>query len=357
MYRVISPIQSGSFSTVYKGWSEKHQTYVALKVISKHTTPMSSILNERDIMQMLGSAHPNICSMLDFYEDNFFYVIVLEFYDCGDLYDFLELAKNQGKQGISSIVQIDLCRIIRQIHSALNYAHSMGIAHRDIKPENILLTREGNVKLADWGHAIKSVESSDCNVGTDIYRAPETFIDHTYSTFKADYWAFGVTILYAIFGETPFKCLKPMNNQTSSSSYVEVCKNFAEFGEDPHGFMYHYYVRPFVEAKSQGPPLSFNSGYPPMQDHQLKSSKPILYEWRDFTEPYKVIHLQRIIVEKLLTIDPEKRQLCEFVAELEDFEEIMRKDSFLSDFKIRHHSLSSASNSHSNFKRLVEKLV
>lgn len=342
MYKAISPIQSGSFSTVYKGWSEKHQTYVALKVISKQTTPIPSILNEIEIMQMLGSAHPNICSMLDFYEDNFFYVIVLEFYDCGDLYDFLELAKNQGRQGNPSVVRIDLSRIIRQIHSALSYAHSMGIAHRDIKPENILLTRDGNVKLADWGHAIRSEESSENNVGTDIYRAPETFDAHIYSTFKADYWAFGVTILYAIFGETPFKCLKPMNNQTSASSYVKVCKNFAEFSANPHLFIYDFYVKSFVEAKSQ--------------DNHMDSSKPILYEWQDLRDPHEVIHLQRLIVDKLLLIEPEKRQLSEFANELENLGEIEGND-FRSDCKIRHHSLNLETNSHSCSKRLIEKLI
>lgn len=292
MYLVIERIQSGTFSTVYKAWCDKRQQHVALKVISRQ-----NYSNEIETMLLLGTDHPNVCSMLDWYEDASNYVLVLEYCQCGDLYDFMEFAKRQGLQGNP----LNLSSIILQLHSAINFAHSLGIAHRDIKPENILLTEDGDVKLADWGHATRSALSSDNNVGTDAYRSPETFSGGTYDTFKADFWSFGTTILYLAFGMLPFKCFT--SSDGSNMPYPYHCPNFVYFLTEPHLAMYHLYIVPLLQ-----------STYPTVQPFALQTqSSDLLYTEQNPLRVYELIHLCRSVVEKLVNIDVEKRDLNEFV--------------------------------------------
>lgn len=241
MYVIIEPIQSGTFSTVYRGWDRRGQRYVAMKVMTK-----CNYRDEIDTMRQLGGSHPNVCSMLDYYGDANHYILVLEHCQLGDLCDFVEMSKRRGLENFS----FNVCQLARQLSSAIIYAHSLGIAHRDIKPENILITAEGNVKLGDWGHAIRSRWSDETNIGTDAYRGPETFTGERYDTFRADYWSFGLTLLYAAFGETPFKCLKDAGGKTTS--YVWSCENFASFVRDPYQFLYQFFVKPLSQTDSSG---------------------------------------------------------------------------------------------------------
>ncbi|QLL33199.1 hypothetical protein HG536_0E01100 [Torulaspora globosa] len=279
MYVIIEPIQSGTFSTVYRAWDRRGQRYVALKVI-----PAEYYRDEIETMRVLR--HRNICPMLDFYGDETNCILVLEYCSLGDLCDFIELSRGRGYSAI------DVRQMARQIRSALCYAHSLGIAHRDIKPENILLTADGNVKLADWGHAVQGQWSSDTDVGTDAYRSPETFFGKRYDNFKADYWSFGLTLLYALFGKTPFNC--PRNCDGTVDPYPNCCENFASFVQDPHQFMYQFYIKPFVES----PDASFTGG---------SDTLPIS----------EIIHICSAVVENLVNIDARKRNLDEFIRVME----------------------------------------
>ena len=292
MYVVIEPIQSGTFSTVYKAWCDRRQQHVALKII-----PRQNYGNEIEIMQLLGKEHPGICSMLDWYEDATNYVLVLEYCKGGDLYDFMEFAKRQGLRGNP----LDLSSIILQIYSAISFAHSLGIAHRDIKPENILLTESGDVKLADWGHATYSRISNESNVGTDAYRAPETFTGHNYDTFEADYWSFGITILYLAFGKLPFKFMNAHDG--SKMAYPFYCPDFANFLIDPQLAMYHLYIVPLLQ-----------SVYPTVRPLALQlQPNDLLYTERNSLQTYELIHLCRSVVEKLVNINAEQRNLDDFI--------------------------------------------
>lgn len=291
MYVVIKQIQSGSFSTVYKAWCDRLQQHVALKVI-----PKKVYADEIETMELLGARHPGICSMLNWYEDEFNYVLVLEYCSGGDLHDFMEFSK---KQKVSER-PLNLSSIIAQIDSAIRYAHSLGVAHRDIKPENILLTENGDVKLADWGHAIWSRVSTDSNVGTDAYRSPETYTGNAYDTFKADYWSFGVTILYLIFGRPPFRCYSVNGIKMQ---YPFHCANFANFLIDPQLTMYHTYVLPLLQ-----------SGLPRHHPFMLEvEPQDSICTGRNSLLTYELIHLCRSVTEKLVNINVEQRNLDDFM--------------------------------------------
>ncbi|CCF58992.1 hypothetical protein KAFR_0F03970 [Kazachstania africana CBS 2517] len=305
MYSKLTKIQSGSFSTVYKAWSSTLEQYVALKVIPKKKYSSEGMDNEYKIMKLLGRNHPNICSMLDFYEDDSYYVVVLEYCECGDLYDFLDIAKKQGDPYSPALIQLDFRNLINQLFSAINYAHSLGIAHRDIKPENILLTKDGNIKLADWGHATTDAKSKEYHIGTDNYRGPETFNGtESYDTIKSDYWSIGVTMLYLIFGQCPFKCAAFSNGDVSETEILggndrvyPRCNNFTNFLENPHGFVFTSYLAPSIS-------IIENNDY-----KWSGNGKPALYVWQDLVDIYDVSQLCRIIVDTLMPIDPEDRSM------------------------------------------------
>ncbi|QLQ80757.1 hypothetical protein HG537_0E01120 [Torulaspora globosa] len=276
MYVIIEPIQSGTFSTVYRAWDRKGQRYVALKVI-----PAELYRDEIETMRVLGAGHRNICPMLDFYADETNCILVLEYCSLGDLCDFVEISRRRGVHGFTAI---NVREMARQIRSAIWYAHSRGIAHRDIKPENVLLSADGDVKLADWGHAVRCQWSSDADIGTDAYRSPETFFGKRYDNFKADYWSFGLTLLYALFGRTPFNCGRKSDG--TIDPYPNCCENFASFVRDSHQFMYEFYIKPLESVDSD--------------------------------RMCEIIHICSSVVENLLNIDAGKRNLDEFIRTLEN---------------------------------------
>lgn len=308
MYTNLEQIQSGSFSTVYRAWCTTLTKHVALKVIPKEKYTETGIMNEFRIMELLGTKHPNICSMIDYYEDDNNYIIVLEYCECGDLYDFLDIVKRQGNVSHPAVIQLDIIKIIHQLFSALEYAHSLGIAHRDIKPENILLTKEGNIKVADWGHATLDKVSKDFNIGTDNYRAPETFgCLNGYNTIQCDAWAVGVTLLYLMSGQCPFrnaaisKNIDDVNNvdqdlNITTKKHVR-CPNFQDFLQDRYGFLYRYFLKPIIYVHRG------------CQDNS-SNGKPTLYVWQDMINIHQMFYFSRIIVDHLAGIDPDDRSMA-----------------------------------------------
>ncbi|KAF0275447.1 hypothetical protein FOG50_03713 [Hanseniaspora uvarum] len=266
-YQKVCKLQSGSFSTVYKGnLTENNQVFVALKCCYKpifnvtNDNPDYQILhnkfqnklkkifklvnNEYEILNKLRQGSNisfynnvlndnNICHMVDFLESSEFYIFVLQYCEFGDLYDHMKLLRNSND---NSHRPINYHKIINQIHQALIYAHNLGIAHRDIKPENILLDANCNAKLTDWGLSTFNLTSLQQCIGTEKYLAPECFfpqyikkeeyakfdkipnyIIHQnltninilkqdgYDTIVSDYWSLGITFLYILFASCPFK--------------------------------------------------------------------------------------------------------------------------------------------------------
>ncbi|SCU83386.1 LADA_0C11100g1_1 [Lachancea dasiensis] len=237
MYTRLSKIQTGSFSTVYRAFDSGSQQDVALKIVEKPADPATAeklarlVAREYDILKRLGKGHRNVCALLDFHERDTCYVFVMEFAARGDLYDIIRSWKTRSE----TRVQIDFAMLVAQLCSAIQYAHSKGIAHRDIKPENVLIDAEGQVKLADWGLSCTTRISHDVHIGTEKYLAPE---GHTspHDTFLADYWSLGITLLFVMFGACPFKSAHPSRKTRNP--------NFTHFVSNPHQFISEYYFEP-----------------------------------------------------------------------------------------------------------------
>lgn len=309
-YTNIKPLQTGSFSTVYRAWSHAQNDFVALKIINKEKCSIQAVQNEYDVMTRLGALHPNICAMLDFIEDEENYTFVLEYCECGDMYDFLDIAKKNVDPNQPSLIQLDIQTTIKQLFSALCYAHSLGIAHRDLKPENILMTKDGNIKLADWGHATFKAKSMEFDIGTDSYRAPETFYSRDgYNTIEADYWSLGVTVIFIIFGFCPFTAAidlslsnptddekRRLSENTLETLKNKKCQNFKDYMNSPIDFINKFLFTSII----------------PDPEHTYRV-KPILYLWQDLINMHKTLHLVRIFVSTLICVDKKQRSLAKCI--------------------------------------------
>lgn len=147
--------------------------------------------------------HPHITKLFEIIFTETSVYMILEFYPSGDLFEYVT---KQGNLEIDEAL-----RIFVQIAGAVHYLHKNGCCHRDLKLENVLLDKQMNVKLSDFGftrelpfiqHGPKSLLSEYC--GTGAYMAPEIVQRMPYSGIKIDIWALGVILYTMLSGEMPF---------------------------------------------------------------------------------------------------------------------------------------------------------
>jgi len=195
-YEEISVIGNGAYGTVYKARDRASDKIVAIKKVKLALTedgvPMS-VLREISLLKQLGkSNHPNIVRLLDIChgqrmemgrEMNLF--LVFEHVD-QDLNLYIERVPPPG------LPHDRIKDIMWQILSGVDFLHSHRIVHRDLKPQNILVSRDGQVKLADFGLArIYDFSSLLTTVVVTLwYRSPEILLGTTYAT-PVDLWSCG----------------------------------------------------------------------------------------------------------------------------------------------------------------------
>ncbi len=198
-YTLIDKIGIGSTSKIWKGHNNEIGQNVAIKIVSE-----SSCFEE--ILTLEKLHHPNV---IDFYEafqveDKLW--IILEFVEYGSLYCIL---KKHFPNGIKDPQMI--ASIAYQIIKGLEYLHNKNIIHRDVKCGNILINKNGDVKLTDFGIS-KLLESKEHKtssmVGTPCWMAPEVLElknEEGYNI-KADIWSLGITLIEIFRGTPPFAC-------------------------------------------------------------------------------------------------------------------------------------------------------
>lgn len=158
-----------------------------------------------------GLNHPNIVQVFTIGQEGDLHYIAQEYVQGTDL---ASIIKNRGKPDVSSAM-----RVMRQVAAALKASGQAGIVHRDIKPENILVTKKGEVKVADFGLAqlgdVTNVEKeggvkAGVTMGTPLYMSPEQVSGRELDP-RSDVYSFGVTAYQLLCGETPFKGNSPIS--------------------------------------------------------------------------------------------------------------------------------------------------
>ena len=164
---------------------------------SKLKDEIESIEEEVNILTRLD--HPNIVKYYETYIDEKYIYLVMEYIGGGELFDKIANTENQVFSEEDSIFYM------RKLFSALNHVHANGIVHRDIKPENIMLTKDGELKLIDFGLSQRQTGMTKMKTiaGTPYYMAPEVLDGHYDS--KCDIWSLGVILYVFMCGYLPFQ--------------------------------------------------------------------------------------------------------------------------------------------------------
>jgi serine/threonine-protein kinase len=206
-YEILDTIGKGGMAAVYLGYQRDVDRQVAVKVLPPHPALDSQFVErfQLEARTIARLQHPHILPLYDYgvTEDNIFF-LVMPYINGGAL---------DRRMAGKSMPLHEIERILREVSAALDYAHRQGVIHRDIKPANILLDREGNTFIADFG--IAKLVGSSANltgtgvVGTPAYMSPEQ-AQGTELDARTDIYSLGVVIWELLVGKPPFQADTPM---------------------------------------------------------------------------------------------------------------------------------------------------
>ncbi|PRP87329.1 MAP3K epsilon protein kinase [Planoprotostelium fungivorum] len=202
-YKLGDQLGKGAYSTVYKALNVENGQFVAIKRMKRRKQGEDALKMEISLLKTF--AHTNIVRYIDVIVSESHINLVLEYVDSGSLSAVLE------EYGIFPEPLVSI--YIEQVLNGLSYLHEHSIIHRDIKGPNLLITKEGVIKLADFGIAMTSfVVSEDSSKfpggavveGSPFWMAPETISEPSRATVKSDIWSLACTILELITGFPPY---------------------------------------------------------------------------------------------------------------------------------------------------------
>ena len=203
-YQLGDCLGKGAFGSVFRALNMGTGETVAVKQIKLADLPKSElrvITLEIDLLKNLD--HPNIVKYHGFVKSSESLNIILEYCENGSLHS---ISKNFGKFP-ENLVGLYMSQVLH----GLLYLHEQGVIHRDIKGANILTTKQGLVKLADFGVATRTTSLHESTVvGTPYWMAPEV-IELSGATTASDIWSLGCTVIELLDGKPPYHKLQPMH--------------------------------------------------------------------------------------------------------------------------------------------------
>lgn len=207
-YRRIAVIGEGSYATVYRGYSSRLGVVVALKEITLNPEEGAPFTAIREASLLKGLKHANIIVLHDIIHTPSKLTFVFEYVDT-DLSHYMEGYPKGMLKG-------DALLFLYQLLRGLEYVHARRILHRDLKPQNLLISRRGELKLADFGLArAKSVPSHTYSheVVTVWYRPPDVLLGSTTYTSSIDLWGVGCIFLEMLSGAPMFPGINDIHDQ------------------------------------------------------------------------------------------------------------------------------------------------
>lgn len=198
-YEILERIGTGGMSDVYKAKDHKLNRHVAVKVLKQEFSENTNFVSKFRVEAQAAASlmHPNIVNVYDVGEDNGIYYIVMELVEGITLKKYIEKkARLSVKEAVSIAIQACM---------GIEAAHNNHIIHRDIKPQNIIISKDGKVKVTDFGIAKAATSNTITSnvMGSVHYTSPEQ-ARGGYSDEKSDIYSMGITLFEMLTGRVPF---------------------------------------------------------------------------------------------------------------------------------------------------------
>ena len=198
-YEVISKIGAGGMADVYKGKDHMLNRYVAIKILKKEFKEDENFVRKfrSEAQAAAGLIHPNVVNVYDVGEDRGLYYMVMELVEGITLKEYID---KKGRLSHKETISIAI-----QMCTGIGVAHAANIIHRDIKPQNIIISKDGKVKVTDFGIAKATTSNtiSSNAMGSVHYTSPEQ-ARGGFSDQKSDIYSIGITLYEMVTGQVPF---------------------------------------------------------------------------------------------------------------------------------------------------------
>jgi serine/threonine protein kinase/Tfp pilus assembly protein PilF len=222
-YQIIEELGKGGMGKVYKVFDQEVQAKMALKLIKPEiSTDKATIDRFRNELKIARDiSHKNICRMYDLGREAGNYFITMEYVSGEDLKSFIRRARQ--------LVVGTAIFIAKQVCEGLAEAHRVGVVHRDLKPGNIMIDKEGNAKIMDFGIArsiaVKGITGAGVMIGTPEYMSPEQ-VEGKEVDKRSDIYSLGIILYEMLTGQVPFE---------GDTPFTIGVKHKSEIPKDPRG--------------------------------------------------------------------------------------------------------------------------
>ncbi|XP_017960836.1 uncharacterized protein LOC108654203 isoform X2 [Drosophila navojoa] len=316
-YELEKTIGKGNFAVVKLATNIVTKTKVAIKIIDKtclNEEYLSKTFREISILKSLR--HPHITRLYEVMESQSMIYLVTEYAPNGEIFDHL-VANGRMKEP-------EAARVFTQLISAVHYCHLRGVVHRDLKAENVLLDKDMNIKLADFGfsnhYEAGSLLRTWC--GSPPYAAPEVFQGLEYDGPKSDIWSLGVVLYALVCGALPFDGTTILELKSRvvqgkfripffmSQDCEHLIRNMLVVEPDrrytikqiiKHRWLSDWQAELQQEERLDGNALPFGTAGPPMQSSSLGSSTTSL-AGGDGTEAAAPPQLDAVVMTHMLQL-------------------------------------------------------
>jgi serine/threonine protein kinase/tetratricopeptide (TPR) repeat protein len=200
-YQIIEELGKGGMGKVYKANDIEIKEKVAIKLIKPEISTDKNTIErfQNELKFARKIRHKNVCQMYDLNRDGGTYYITMEYVEGENLKDMIRMS---GQLGIGTAVSI-----ARQVCEGLAEAHKLGVIHRDLKPSNIMIDREGDVRIMDFGIARslkdKGITGPGVMIGTPEYMSPEQ-VEGKEVDRSSDIYSLGAILYEMVTGRVPF---------------------------------------------------------------------------------------------------------------------------------------------------------
>ena len=220
-YIIKETIGKGTFSKVKLGLNKITGEKVAIKILDKskilQKEDLDRIIREMSILSKMD--HSNVIKVYQIFEDEKNYFIIMEYCEGGELFNYI-VKKGRLPEDEASF-------LFYQIINGVDYIFSKGVAHRDLKPENLLLTKNSEIKIIDFGlsNYYNGEKDLETPCGSPCYASPEMVSGNKYNGFNIDIWATGIILFAMVCGYLPFE------NPDNDKLFEQILKAELDFPE------------------------------------------------------------------------------------------------------------------------------